>query len=176
MTLSMSFTREGTLIIPRGLKWNAMSRWHSRRVVLKPRILDLAIGGELRGLKENIDGVVFSDRLFPRLETCICLLHIRIPWGCRSQIRRKEEIVMKEKLAEFVAAFLRFGSGKRKLIRLRLDDATGPLVTIGHHVVLRVANSGLASRDFGDGKDVFALRAERIVQQAYVFPKVLTWW
>jgi len=83
---------------------------------------------------------------------------------------------MKENLVEFVAAFLRYGPGKRKLIRLRLDDATGPLVTIDRRQDLGDANSGLASGDIGDGKDAFALRAERVVQQAYAFPKVLTWW
>lgn len=77
---------------------------------------------------------------------------------------------MKERLVEFIAAFQRYGPGKRKLIRLHLDGAVGPLVTFHE------ANSGMASKKAGDGKDAFAWSAERTLQQAYVFPKVIPIW
>ena len=172
MTLSMRFTPQGNLIIPQGLQRNSMSRWHLRRLVLKPRTLTLASGGELHGLNENIGGVNFSGNLFPRLETCVCLLHISTPWSWGSYILRREEIVMKERLVEFIATVQRHGPGRRKLIRLHLDGAVGPLVTLDHCE----ANSGKASGETGDGKDAFALSAERTLQQAYVFPKIIPTW
>lgn len=172
MTLSMRFTPQGNLIIPQALQRNSMSRWHLRRLVLKPRTLTLASGGELHGLNENIDGVKFSGNLFPRLETCVCLLRMSTPWSWGSYILRREEIVLKERLVEFIAAFQRHGPGRRKLIRLHLDGAVGPLVMLDHCE----ANSGKASGETGDGKDGFSLSAERTLQQAYVFPKVIPIW
>ena len=78
----------------------------------------------------------------------------------------------KEGLVQVIAAFQRHGPGKRRLIRLHLGGAVGPLVTLDHHE----ANSGKASEETGDGKDEFALSAERILQEAYAFPKVIAIW
>lgn len=89
---------------------------------------------------------------------------------------RADEDRLKKRLVEFIAAFQRHGPGKRKLIRLHLDGAVGPLVTLGKREALGDAESGLASGNVGDGKDAFALGAERILQQAYVFPKIVTLW
>lgn len=74
---------------------------------------------------------------------------------------------MKERLVQFIAAFQRHGPGRTKLIRLYLDGAVGPMVTLNHCE----ANSEKASGETGDGKDAFALSAERTLQQAYVFPR-----
>lgn len=83
---------------------------------------------------------------------------------------------MKKRLVEFIAVFQRYGPGRRKLIRLHLDGATGPLVTLDHREALGDANSGMASGEAGDGKDAFALSAERSLREAYVFPKVVAIW
>jgi hypothetical protein len=176
MTLSTKFTPEGKLVIPHGLQRNSMSRWHLRRLVLKPQTLNIGVGEGLCWLRGDIDGVKYVENLFPRLETCICLVHIRLPWGWRGHILRAEEIMMKERLVEFIAAFQRDGPGKRKLIRLNLDGDVGPLVTLNHNEASDVATSGLGSGDIGDGKDAFALSAGRILQKAYVFPKVVAIW
>lgn len=105
MTLSMRFTPQGNLIIPQGFQRHSMSRWHLRRPVSKPRTLNLGVGAEQRRLEEVIDGVKCSDNLFRGLETCICLVHISMPGGWHGHILRAEEIVVKKRLVEFVAAF-----------------------------------------------------------------------
>ena len=84
--------------------------------------------------------------------------------------------MMKERLVEFIIAFQRYGPGKRKLVRLQLDGAVGPLVTLDQHEASGVANSGASGDFIGDGKDAFALSAQRIFQQAYVFPKIIPIW
>ena len=159
--LFLRVTTEGALMIPLSLNGNSA---HIRRLVVGLSHISLTYGGHTYSSASKIHGMELLGLSFPRLEVCVCLLQLGNLWSLLSGLPRADVGAIKENLAVIVAAFLRSGPGRRKLVHC--GDAS-PLVEYGHHEAPGDNNARLDAGGLGDGDDLLVLSAERIVEQAY---------
>ena len=167
--LSLRLATQSTLMIPLSLNGNSI---RVRRLVVEPYHIGVSTVGDLEGLEWGIRSVEVLKASFPRLETCICLLRPGSFWGARKTSPRMKDAEVKKGLAQFVAAFLRSGPGRRKLIRC---GAVAPLVESSHHEASGDASLELDVVENVNGEDSFASSAERIVERAHTFYRRPVW-
>lgn len=160
---------QDTLMVPLSLNGNSV---HVRRLVfeLPPMFLDGR--GSLFVGAADIRGIELLQKYFPRLETCICLLRLGAFWTNLQVLSPRKAAAVKKRLAEIVAAFLKSGPGRRKFIRC---GDTSLLVEHDRHEALGDANVRQDAEETGDGEDLFALSAERIVEQAHTLHRQSVW-
>lgn len=151
-------TTKDTLMIPLSLNGNSI---HVRRLVVELPPIFLTTSGRFNEA-ENIRGLELLRTSFPRLETCICMLRLGAFWSILKILPPAKVATAKKKLAEVVAVFLKSGPGRRKFVRC--GDAS-PLVEHGYHEAPGDAKLRLDAGETGDGEDLLALSAERIVEQ-----------
>lgn len=151
-------TTKDTLMIPLSLNGNSI---HVRRLVVELPPIFLTTGGRFNEA-ESFRGLELLRTSFPKLETCIRLLRLGTFWIILDILPPAKVIAAKKILAEIVAVFLKFGPGRRKFVRC--GDAS-PLVEHGYHEASGDAKLRLDAGETGDGEDLLALSAERIVEQ-----------
>jgi hypothetical protein len=139
---------------------------HVRRLVVHLPPTFLTAHEDLHGCNESVRRMELLKLSFPRLEICICVIPIASFWSVLRKLSQTKADAAKKELAQVIAAFLEFGSGRRKLVRC---NATGPLMEFGHHEASSGANLKLDTGEMGDEECVFALSAGRIVEHSDTF-------
>lgn len=160
-TLLLRIATHDTLMVPLSLNGNSV---HIRRLVVELPPMFLDGRGSLFVGAADIRGIELLRKYFPRLETCICLLRLGAFWSNLQILSRAKAAAVKKRLAEIVAAFLKYGPGRRKFIDC---GDTSPLVEHSHREGSGDVDVRLDAKETDDGDSFFALSAERIVEQAH---------